>query len=94
MESDKPNQFREKNIYRTHKSPFDEDFARNSSGNFLNRPKMSRTGSAHQLNRSGSAITPQNLRNSKFNQSQENINWTDLGEKIEDWFGYAKTPGN
>jgi len=60
-----------------------------TSAHLTSRPKISRChGSAQQLSRAGSA------KNSKLNKSQENVDWSDLGEKIEDWFGYAKTPGN
>lgn len=95
--NDKTNQFTEKTIYRTKKFNDDERecYSSRASSSNLNRPKMSRTRSSNNFNqdnrnksRIGSA-TP--LRN-KFNKSQDNIDWASLGEKIEDWFGYAKTP--
>lgn len=59
------------------------------------RPKLSRSrASAHQLNAMGRANTAGAGRGAnKLNRSQDNIDWHHLGEKIEDWFGYAKTPG-
>jgi len=100
MDADRPKPFTEKTIYRTQK--FAEDRAdanssRCSSGKLNMRPRMSRTrGSAQELNHEfmkatrGQTATPFN--NNKLNKSHDNIDWNGLGEKIEDWFGYAKTP--
>lgn len=60
------------------------------------RPKLSRSrASAHQLNAMGRAntATAAGRAANKLNKSQDNLDWHHLGEKIEDWFGYAKTPG-
>lgn len=57
----------------------------------MSRSRASANDLTNLPRRGGSAAQ---LRNSKMNRSQENIDWAQLGEKIEDWFGYAKTPGN
>ena len=47
----------------------------------LNRPKMSK-----YEDRIESSVSRSNNRN-------KNVDWNSLGEKIEDWFETAKTPG-
>lgn len=96
METDRPKQFQEKTVFRSGKFQDDNEFtspSRTGSG-LLNARKLSRSrASVNDLSnivkRGGSAAP---LRNSKLNRSQDNIDWVQLGEKIEDWFGYAKTP--
>lgn len=97
MDVDRPKPFTEKTIFRTQKFPEDDaNSSRCSSGNLNMRPKISRTrGSAQELNHEfmkarGGSATP--YRNNRLNQSQDNVDWTQLGDKIEDWFGHAKTP--
>ena len=34
------------------------------------------------------------LRKIKEKPNHHDVDWTNLGDKIEDWFEYAKTPGN
>lgn len=96
---DAPKPFREKTLYRTSQK-FDEDDISSQCGSSVSaramnaRPKLSRSrASAHQLNAMGRANTAGAGRGAnKLNRSQDNIDWHHLGEKIEDWFGYAKTP--
>lgn len=97
---DAPKPFREKTLYRTGQK-FDDDrddcsyVGSSVSARAMNvRPKLSRSrASAHQLNHSARANTAVAGRGTgKMNKSQDNIDWHHLGEKIEDWFGYAKTP--
>ncbi len=80
--SDKPKLYNEKTIYRTQKFAENADFAPSRATTAsLNRPKFGQMKST-------------DFRRSSAHGKKENIDWSHLGEKIEDWFEYAKTPGN
>jgi hypothetical protein len=72
----------------------------------LNRGKMNRSVNSgisacphckHSFDRSDSvaAHNHKHHNHNKFNRrhNSNDISWENLGDKIEDWFEYAKTPG-
>lgn len=100
METERPKMFTEKTIYRTQKLPEAENdlFSRSTSSQ-LNRPKLGESRGSNRLRGSDSFLNKSSARGHRSNSAKpiaknadEDLDWQSLGAKIEDWFGYAKTP--